>query len=233
MEREQESDLKISLLHSSQASETPCCRLSLPCPLPNTVVGTEGVRATGRDAHLAQRHVHVPSLDSWLGTEQTDDYTFKYDQTGMTSSYKTAEKSALDLQQLFAIGSSHRSSSFQQAGQGQPTLSKSLAHPRLGMAAVAVRSCIEWGCPRSHSKGPIPQSCLGLCASLRLELLRVFSRMLFLLTKPTSTFCTETLRSYMPLLAAEGNEGNQMQHFCTKQLFKSKQGRNIKLPCTE
>lgn len=76
------------------------------------MVGTEGVEAAGRDTHLVQRHRHIPSLHSCLGTEQTDDTTFKYDQTGMTSSYKIAGKSALDLQQLFAIGSRHKSSSF-------------------------------------------------------------------------------------------------------------------------
>lgn len=82
-----------------------------------------------------------------------------------------------------------------------------------------------------HSKGPIPHSCLALRTPLRLELLRVFSRMLFLLTKPTGTFCMETLRSYMPLLAGEGVEGSQTRHLgLHKAIFQKQTGKEHQSP---
>lgn len=58
--------------------------------------------------HTLHSITHVPSPDSRHGTEQAGGYAFECAQTGMTSSYKRVGKSALDLQQLFAIGIGHK-----------------------------------------------------------------------------------------------------------------------------
>lgn len=71
----------------------------------------------------------------------------------------------------------------------------------------------EWGVwPISATAKDQYHSSAWFHAHLKLRLLRVFSRMFFLLRKPSGTVSIETLGSQKPLFAGDRAEGSLMQH---------------------
>lgn len=71
----------------------------------------------------------------------------------------------------------------------------------------------EWGVwPISATAKDQYPSSAWFHVHLKLRLLRVFSRMFFLLRKPSGIVSIETLGSQKPLVAGDGAEGSLMQH---------------------
>lgn len=162
-----------------------------------------------------------------------DDYTFEYEQTGMISSYKIVGESALDLQQLFAAGSEHKSSSF---SPGWSELAYTQEEPGTSWVGDGSGGTEESHAPRGlRAESPsLPQQrssttvSLDFTRSSQTRALQSIFQAAFSADKAHWYFLRRNpVRSQASACRGGGDHSSQMWHFyfCTEQVFERKWGR--------